>query len=294
MLKNVRWHIVPSLFCNYSCDHCCNHSGPQMKKSLSQKELQSLKRGMMTHNPSELQFVGGEPSLFIDEINEIISYHNHYDKINISLATNGWFATTTTRAIKYLKKFKRLTHIQMSFDIFHNSRSKKEYVINMDQACKTLNLNFNLSITITDVKELVLAKELIQEFGVSAAIGKVESSGRALINGIAFKYPAYDNSVVDKRCTNLEGITFIANKGFTICSSNLIFNHDIPEMFSESIEDLYSNKYFQLLKKCTMGEISKKLKVEMLNDPKYSSVCANCEYLFTTYWKNNNEKNKAK
>ncbi len=65
-------NIVPGNFCNLRCTHCVNDSGPDRSDLLSQSEIEKIAVELNTFRPSLILFTGGEPTLHIDPINELL------------------------------------------------------------------------------------------------------------------------------------------------------------------------------------------------------------------------------
>lgn len=115
-------HVMPGYKCNLYCTHCGNNSGPNASDALNTDELNSLSRCMSLHSPRKLLFTGGEPTLYIDIINQIISAHADKDNLIVQITSNGWYAKGGRKLIlKVLQKIEQLNHLQLSYDVFHGS-----------------------------------------------------------------------------------------------------------------------------------------------------------------------------
>lgn len=80
--------------CNGKCDFCKNESEIEMQTNID-KIIESLCRKQIAPHLNQIYFGGGEPSLYLDEIERIISQYNikfnnqHYENLSTYMFTNG-------------------------------------------------------------------------------------------------------------------------------------------------------------------------------------------------------------
>ena len=120
------FHIVPGYKCNLTCDHCATNSGPNEKLELSNVELVEIKNYIKDFCPSTIAFTGGEPFLYTDLINTVLSYYQNLNDINVRITTNGYFSTSLKNIQKSINKISKISCLQISFDYFHGNRIKRE------------------------------------------------------------------------------------------------------------------------------------------------------------------------
>lgn len=234
------------------------------------------------HRPQRLQFTGGEPTFYINEINNIIKSHPDKNNFSVLITTNGWFSNTKKQITDILSKFVRITDLQLSFDKFHGSKLKLSNIRNLKDYCIESKIEFNLSMCITTPLELIEAKQIRNQLGIKIAFQKVNLSGRAKINNLSFCYPNFEKETLNKKCPGLGTMNYICGKGFSICCSNLIFNHDKKEIYHSSISEHLNSDFFIAHENNTLGELAQKKGINTSQlSPSHSSPCNLCEHIFT-------------
>lgn len=275
-------HIMPGYTCNLSCAHCVNESGPKRNESLLEEEILELKTTIAKLAPKRLVFTGGEPTLYISSINELIESHNFIDTLDVFITTNGWFAKNLESATKVLNSFKKITHLQLSYDLFHGSKLKIEDIKLLKNILHDLGIVFNISVCISSPSELMLANEIQLKTETTVIFQKIDASGRALKNNVEFKYPVFDPEVLEKQCPNLGQFSYISGKGFSTCCSNLIFNSNCPSfVFSKKLEHYMNGSFFKQISSKTFRQLAIEKNIDISNlSPSYSAPCRLCEYIF--------------
>lgn len=272
-------HIMPGLFCNFTCSHCVNDSGPKRKEIISEEEIQKLSKEIETTSPNRLIFTGGEPTLHIEVINKLIAAHPEIEKTEVFITTNGWFSKNETSIANILDQFKKLSHLQLSYDIYHGTKISTSNILLLKDQANRRNIKFNVSVCISSPKELLAANSLQKSLGGLVIFQKVDASGRAKSNNLHFKYPLFEHEVLNRKCPNLGQISYIVNKGFSVCCSNLAFNQGtVPNVFHDSIEKHLQSEFYLNLKNKTFGEVLKGKSISTENlQPEFSSPCRLCE-----------------
>jgi len=105
--------------CNFRCRHCLVDENLGSKK-ISRSEIKLLISEINKHTPRTLVFTGGEPTLYVNEINAILSALDATQEIKVRIITNGYFALNSVATVKVLKSFKLLNGVSMSYDRFHS------------------------------------------------------------------------------------------------------------------------------------------------------------------------------
>lgn len=273
-------HIMPGYYCNFFCSHCLNDSGPKQQTRLSDAEIAQIQGVIHRYRPKQLLFTGGEPTFFIPTINTIMASHPALSSCVVRVTTNGWFAKDLQSIAQVLGAFTKLDHLQCSFDTFHGSSVRAEHLRNLAVYCRRHQIRFNVSVCISDPRDLIAASRLQQEVDAQVTFQKVDASGRARTRHKAFKYFTFEREVLEKRCPNVGQMNYICQKGFTLCCSNLIFNGSVPSIAHASLEEHVQSAFYQEMSTSTFGDMLKRrgLSAEQLR-PEHSSPYGLCEYL---------------
>ena len=102
--------------CNFQCAHCAN--GFEKKKNLFIEEKKQIVQDINTYKIRQILFVGGEPFLYITDIQYIINKTVFQNKPKVIITTNGSFAKNKKEAIRVLSRIPFLKKIQLSYDKF--------------------------------------------------------------------------------------------------------------------------------------------------------------------------------
>ncbi len=270
-------NIVAGNFCNLRCTHCVNDSGPDRSDHLTSGEIDLIASELNLKKPKIILFTGGEPSLLTGFINSILEQLTFQFKVKIT--TNGWFCKNEETMTKALNKFNKLSHIQLSYDAFHGSKLTVENVKSLSRECFRRNLKFNITMCIGNARDLITANQLVEEIGEKIVFQKVASIGRAKKNGISFDQPRFDNTILKKRCSNLDSLSYVHGKGFTFCCGPLVFESQVKIAHS-SIAAHMDSEIRRKFETKTFGEL--------LNDtgateaeltPEMSHPCSLCHFI---------------
>ena len=276
-------HVMPGLKCNLSCVHCCNDSGPTATVQMSEEELENVKECVNRHSPKNLLFTGGEPTLHVRMINQIISSHSNWENLAVQITTNGWYAKGGEKLItKTLKQIVKLDHLQLSYDVFHGSILTFDDVKELINYCSAKKIGFNISVCISSPLELEEALKIKRGTGATVIFQTVDASGRAKTNKKNYVYPFFEKDVLRKKCPNVGQISYICGRGYSTCCSNLMFNQILPNIAHPNIEDHLGSTFYKNMKNKTFGELLEEnnISVDSLS-PEHSSPCGLCEYIHT-------------
>ncbi|OUS00190.1 hypothetical protein A9Q84_03125 [Halobacteriovorax marinus] len=281
-MKMKELNIILGHKCNYSCTHCVNSSGPDLKSSrLSTLEVENIKSEIINNEPSLILFTGGEPTLYIDDMNTFINCHPSKENATFGITTNGWFGYSKTMTEKTLNKIEKLTFLQVSFDAFHGTETKFENISNIKKYCDDRDITFNISMAISEPMDLLLAQEIIRDLGVKVVFQKVSKVGRAKENNITYKYFSFEESVLDEKCPNIDSFTYIPGQGYSNCCGNLVYNNITDEICHKDFESFTNSNIYNTLKTKTFREILKEKNIDTKKIPnECSSACNLCEYAF--------------
>lgn len=275
-------HIMPGLRCNLSCAHCLNSSGPNERLQLTALEIEKIKKAIRRLQPRRLQFTGGEPTFYIDLINDLSSSHPDVEATEIMLTSNGWYSKSDQEIESVLSRLNKITHLQISFDAFHRGGISRECLMRLINYCKLQNIKINVSVCLREPLDLLNIQSALEGLDLSIAFQKVDAVGRAKKNKKAFLFPAFEASVFDKVCPNLGTLTYIAGRGFSTCCSNLLFNHPKFPSAHQTETEHFNSPFFLRISTKTIGEIAgipKSGHPDLL--PEFSSPCRLCEYSHT-------------
>jgi len=225
--------------------------------------------------------MGGETTLYTEDINEILSASRDLSGSTIKITTNGHFARTVASAVNVLKSFVKLDCVQLSYDRFHAEFLPFKNVENLYLASKELGLRFCVINTIDSPLELVGLKKFWPIGNFKVLVNKAIPAGEAARNGIEYVYPSFDSSVLKRYCPGREKLLYVCGRGFSACCSKLIFDTDLP-LAHTSIYRHKRSRIYRLISKFTLGQLLKKsgLPADQL-PPRFSAECVLCEYLFT-------------
>jgi len=271
--------IVVGYKCNFSCSHCVTSKYKPYRLTL--KEIQLLISEINKHNLRSILFVGGEPTLYIRDINKIISKLNNLERKKIKITTNGHFAIDINSTKKILKSFLYLNAVQLSYDKFHSKFLPFQNVRILYNVCNELGIDFSVILTIDSPLDVYIAKKLSKIGKFEIGIQKVLPLGKAKKNKISYLYPTFDKNVLKKFCPSLGKIKYLCGQGFSICCSALVYNASVEGTVHPTIEEHLNSHFYKMISSFRLSEIAKKLKVS-LNElsPQHSSECLLCEYIF--------------
>lgn len=271
-------HIVPGLRCTLACGHCFNSSSPTQKGGIDDIEINRIINAIRSQKPKEIILTGGEPTLYIRELNQILEQIPGESRV--ILTTNGLFAKDTLSTEKILDQFFRISTVQLSYDPFHGSQPDKAVPLHLKNYCQDRNIGFSVIVSISKPSEILFARELEKKWQCNVVFQQVDGSGRARETGSEFEFPIFDKSVLEKKCPNTNTISYIHKKGFTPCCSNVIFNLDDDGYANESIDDLLQSDFYHEVTSKNMRDRMLTLGLSQENlPPRLSSICNLCEHI---------------
>jgi len=273
--------IIVGTKCNFSCTHCAIEDR-EKNRDLSASEVSILKGAISQYAPSELLFTGGEPTLYIPLINELISAHPAPHKCRIIVTTNGHFANSVPAARKVLASFSALNNIQVSYDKFHKEFLPLQKVKNLYTACKEMRLNFLALFAIQSPLDLPLTAELSKVGKFKIGVQKVIPHGQAQKNKLGFIHAVFDKKVLAKRCPNLGRLAYTRGRGFSVCCSDLLRLKSEIQIAHPTIKQHLASGFYKLM---AGHSFRKLLRHFALSDsqlkPEHSDECVLCKHIFT-------------
>lgn len=271
--------------CNFKCKHCL---GTIDKTDIKETEVYLLTKFINKYKFRELLFVGGEPTLYIKQINKIISRVNNFGEKEIKITTNGSFAKDVKSAEKVLTSFKKIDALQLSYDKFHRDFLPFENVKNLYQTCKKLNIEFSVILTISNPFDLMLVKELRKIGKFLIGVQKVLPIGNAVNNNVYWKDSSFDSRLLYKKCPNFKKIKFFPSKGFSVCCSYLMYNSNlrvIKKVSNRNLDIYFESFFYKIITNYNFKEILNKLNLSIdFKDKKIVSECDVCKEIFLKYY----------
>ena len=262
--------------CTFKCRHCIVGHNKKARK-VTGREISLLAATINKYRPRSVVFTGGEPTLYLKEINRIISHVKQADQIEFRLVTNGYFAKTTAASVQKLKTLVSINAVQLSYDEFHAEFLQLDRLHNLRAACKKLNISFSLVVSIRSPLDMLIVNGLGPLPGVNIAFQKVLAMGEAANNDLGYRYDAFDPSVLEKRCPNLGKLVYNCGSGFTVCCAQLAELPDRRDFVHPSVGEHTESRFYRLISKFTFGELLNisKLKTKDLG-PADSAPCMLC------------------
>ena len=265
--------------CNFRCRHCSSYLQPPHE--LSKKEIGLIRDTIQEYCVKDLLLAGGEPTLYVEKANRILTGLPGLENFSVRTTTNGHFGRSLSEAKKVLKSFARLTDVQVSYDRFHADYLPFENIGNIFQACRELGIRFSVSFCVSDPLDMVLLEKLKRFGSFSVGVQKVLPVGAAAMNGLGYKHPEFDKEVLSKSCPRKGKVVYLGGCGFSICCSTLVLSDKNNKFSHPTLKEHLESDFYKLVSRKRFGDIAGQLKVpenEFL--PVHSDPCSMCEYLF--------------
>lgn len=241
--------IIPGFSCTLACKHCITSSKPNHSVHLTNNEIEHLIEDIATNssNITELIFSGGEPSLYIDSINKILSgIKSHIDGIKISMVTNGHFATDQN-SCEFLLDLPKLDSLSMSYDEFHELGISFERVVELNKFCAKHDLHFEVNCVLGSPQAYKYEK-LCHDHNIPFFLSTMAFLGRA--QSLETTYPQRNKPIdIESTCAHLHGAVYLPGRGYSWCIKNLTWESKEFDnlIFSNTIKGLFTNNYYKHL-----------------------------------------------
>jgi hypothetical protein len=247
---------------------------------LSAAEKNLVTDSVLKHGIKQILFIGGEPTLYIPDMQDIISRLDGAD-IEFRMTTNGHFAKSKDAASKVLSSIPRLAAVNLSCDRQHEKFLPEANIQNLFSACRELGIVFRVVLALSSPLDLVLLKKLREVGRFPIMPQKMLPMGAAKKNNLGYKHPSFDKRVLSRVCPNRKVLVYMCGQGFTVCCSSLAFNSKSGRVVHPTLVQHLSSDFYKLITKHTLGRVAEKLGVsDMKMLPEYSSPCVLCEQLF--------------
>lgn len=273
-----KFAVVLGYRCNFKCAHCI--VGDKKGTGLTAAEKELVAGTVRRSGAGNLLFVGGEPTLYIPDMNEIVSKLGN-SLPNIRMTTNGHFAKSKAAAVKVLRRIPGLSGVNLSYDSLHEKFLPEENIENLYRACIDCGLNFAVLLSLRSPMDLALLKRINKAGKFRVLIQKMLPVGAAKANDLGFKYPSFDDGVFSMHCPTRDNLIYMCGQGFTVCCGALAFGPGVSRAVFPTLEGLMSSEFYKLVAKNSFSGMIKKLKLSALRfKPEHSAPCVLCEYLF--------------
>lgn len=275
--------IVPGFACGFNCAHCAVSGEAARGRRLTDAETDLLLETVRRHSPRTLSFTGGEPTLYADKINRIISAHPDRGRLKVRLTTNGHFAKDRDSAARTLRSFAQLDEVQLSYDRFHAESLSLAQAGLLCRACGELSMGFSVVVAVSSPLDLAVPQDLRRFGDIAISFQKVLPLGRAKANGLAYQYPAFDSAVLSQSCPNKGQVFYICGRGFSICCSSMVFDGDFPGVLHPTLEEHLASGFHGLVGSLRFSELLARSGLDPASlAPEHSSPCTLCEHIFSS------------
>ena len=158
--------------CTVQCDFCSLDCSPDKTDYLDSTFMIGIIQQVMHHKkPRYVSFTGGEPFLFLEEIETVLSFLKAM-KIFTTIVTSGFWAKDYKMTFELLShmKEKGLTGLCVSVDDFHQKLIPLEYIRNIYQVARELGISCLIKLKefhgITKINKRYLERFLGVKFDV--------------------------------------------------------------------------------------------------------------------------------
>ncbi|MFX1514609.1 MAG: radical SAM protein [Promethearchaeota archaeon] len=169
MLSGI--HFLLTYSCNFECDHCFLHCGPNSKGTFTLNQIQQvLKEASKISMLEWVYFEGGEPFLFYPLMLEGIKMAQELG-FKTGIVTNAYFATTKDDAKLWFSPLCDLgiSELSISDDAFHYGDDEENY------ARRALNAAIELDLPADTI--------CIEKPTVEIGVDKEQIKGESIIKG---------------------------------------------------------------------------------------------------------------
>lgn len=293
--------IEYSLKCTNRCGHCAVEAGPERKEKLTPEDIIPRVAEFHARGIREIVFAGGEPVLFIDELEEI-SKEIKIRGWKQTIFTNSYWADTLKNARLFSLRFKKMQVDQMviSTSQYHREFTRAENILNAVRGLKEEGIEVGVMLMVkpdNGGNDHILME--LRRLNVSSSLYRLYPQGRGgALKEKVFCYHLTWPQVIRSRCGLLHQM-FISSAGDVLrcCTITSFLNAlgtkefyhygNIREDNMTRIFDNVSryNRVFQVMRHCGVGEIYEHLREKLekagfIPDRLYSSPCEFCSSLF--------------
>jgi len=211
--------------CNSNCSHCFSNSTSGSKAALSEKKAIEYAQ-IISQNASikEVHFNGGEPLLYHNTLEKIISIITASRPVLIKIATGAGEFESIERVEKILASISKIDEFWVSIDNYHLESISIQNYLNFDKVVRQRNIPVVYSICYRNLKEYTDTLTIIHENNLThTRIAKqpVASVGRGKnLDGLL----KYEDSEIPKdyHCPETNVATIWPNGRVSNCSAGAV------------------------------------------------------------------------
>jgi len=136
--------------CNIECDHCCIDCKTSNTNKVDVSKLRSFLNDSKRLEINSVEFCGGEPFLYIDEILPLAKNLND-DGINTAIVTNGFWGKNKDKAELYINNLKvnGIKKLVISYDKYHkDAGSNINDIKTIVSLCNKYKLEVRLKVVV--------------------------------------------------------------------------------------------------------------------------------------------------
>jgi len=264
--------------CNFNCAHCI--AGDKREMGLTAAEISLAVAAVREHRIKHVLFIGGEPTLYLDEMRDIISRLSGLG-VEYRMTTNGHFASTIEAAQEILSSIPELAVVNISCDKQHEKFLPESHMRNLYAACKKMGIAFRAILSLSSPMDLVLLKKLKALGDFPVLPQKMLPMGSAKKNQLGYSHPSFDEGVWRKICPNRGIIVYMCGQGFTTCCAAPAFYSKSGRIVHPTLGGHMASEFYGLVSNFNLGGIAERLGLTGIETaPEDSSPCVLCEKLF--------------
>lgn len=170
--------------CNSQCPHCCLDCGPDKQDKMSPEFLKNILRSLPDLNIPEFCISGGEPLLYLEEIEDIMALAKSLG-LNSQLGTNGFWGVTYDKSYAILERLHSsgLKVLLLSTDKYHQEFVSVDNIYNIVKAAEAIGIKTKITVNMTgkETENLELI-DRFEEFNCLLSFKEPKLIGRARQN----------------------------------------------------------------------------------------------------------------
>ena len=167
--------------CNISCDHCVATSGlASNTKKMELFKAKEIIAALGLAGVTGISFSAGEPTLYLDEISELINLC-HQNAIYTRVVTNSFWANTPDNADCLVSELKKngLSQLRLSYSRWHQQHINQNNVLQAARSCQKIGLDYFISFVTDFSTEDDPFEQFLREHGLKFFPEPVIYAGRA-------------------------------------------------------------------------------------------------------------------
>lgn len=257
-------------WCNAQCSHCCLSCGPDKNDKLSPGFVKDTLSSLADLNIPEFCITGGEPFLFLKEIEDILSFADSLG-LKSHIGTNGFWGVSYDDSCHILKRLHSsgLKALLLSTDKYHQEFVSVDNIFNIVKAAEDIGISVKITVDMTanDTQNLLLIDKF-KDFNCLISFKEPKLVGRARQNvneadlstvpaDDKEMYAAIQGKNIHSICNQVEAPLITPDKRVWICCG-------IP-----------SNHYYYTnfnLNPLVLGNINEKPLEDILEENKYNDI----------------------